>query len=200
MPGQRRGEVDGAGPLSAVETPYRFWNKRIQVNRFRPVAPARCDREGDADARALKLLCGAGRLRNATDAGIGNDTLHRQAAGVSEILGEQVGRGPGHAHRLLFQRLPNASPPAIDGRSNPNFRQRSTKPVYRRQRLHPLNTPHRHVPPRPRRLLTIHTSDSLASEESACAGWAPTLSPKGFGSYNRRSVLPRYRGLVGHNR
>ena len=72
------------------------------------------------------------RLGHAADARVGDDALHRRAAGVAEVLGNQLGHRLGHAHRLVFQRLADALAAAVDGRPDADLGKRSDETIFQR--------------------------------------------------------------------
>ena len=81
-------QIDGARPLGAVESPDRLGYVGIHIHGLRAVAPAGRDRERYPYPLAPELVRGLCGLGNATDTGVGNDALHRQAIGMTQAADE----------------------------------------------------------------------------------------------------------------
>ena len=108
--------------------------QRVHVHRLGAVAPAGRHGERDAHAFAGELLGGAGGLGHAADAGVGDHALDRQPVGWRRFCADELGDGLGHAHRLPFERFAHALAPAVDGRTDADFRQLTHQAVYQRNR------------------------------------------------------------------
>ena len=120
--GHGRREVDRAGALGAVEAPDRLDGQRVEVHRLAAVAPAGGYRQGRHDVFGGELLGHLGRLRAAADRRAADDALDRGAVGICKVLRDQLRRRVSHAHRLVFEALADAAPPAVDDRPDANFR------------------------------------------------------------------------------
>ncbi len=136
MGGEHRGQIDGAGPFGPVEAPNGLGDQRVHVHRFRAVAPARRDRDREADPRPGELVRGLGRLGHAADARVRDDALHGLAVGVAEVGREEAGYRLRQGHRLAFQRLPDAVAAAIDRGTDADPRE-----IWNGRRCHVLKPP-----------------------------------------------------------
>ena len=116
------GKVDRARPLRPVESPDGFRAERIHVHRFRAVAPARRDGDGEAHALALEEVRGLRRLNDPADTAGRNDALCGPPIRVSQVRADQFRRRAGHPHGLVLQRLADPAAPAIDRRSDADLR------------------------------------------------------------------------------
>ncbi len=127
--GQHRGQVDGAGPLRPVEPPHGLRDERVHVHRLGAVAPAGRDGDGNPDPFPAELLGATGGFRGAADRRVRDHHLDGEAAGVAQSFCEETRRGPGHAHRLLFERLADAAAATVDRRADPDLRQGAAQAV-----------------------------------------------------------------------
>jgi hypothetical protein len=59
---------------------------------------------------------------SATDAGVGDHAFDRRAVRIAQLRGEKRGHRHGLLHGAFFQRLTDAAKPAINGRTNADFR------------------------------------------------------------------------------
>ena len=117
-------EIDGAGTLSAVETPNGLRDRRVDVHRLGAVAPARRDGKRDANVVRGELVRALRGLKPAADRRICDDTFDRRAVGILEVVGDQLRGGFRHRHCLVFERLPNAAPAAVDDWANAHLGER----------------------------------------------------------------------------
>jgi len=117
--GEDCSQVDGPRALRAVQAPDGFGHEGIHVHRLRAVTPAGRDAQRDADALARELGRGHGRFGDASDACIGDHALYRKAVRVAQVLAEQPRCRARHAHRLLFQALPDSPLTGINHRPDP---------------------------------------------------------------------------------
>ncbi len=128
---QHGGQVHRSRPLGAVEAPHRLGQRRVHVHGLCPVAPARGDGEGNADAGAPEVLRTGGRLGCPADAGVRHHTLDRQPAGMAEIVADQGGDALRLPHRDLFERLAHPFAAAVDGGPDADPGERRAQPIGR---------------------------------------------------------------------
>ena len=88
------------------------------------IAPARRDGKRDADVVSGELVRALRGLEPAADRRVGNDTFDTRAVGILEVVGNQLRGGLGHRHRLVFERLPDTAPAAVDDRANAHLGER----------------------------------------------------------------------------
>ena len=112
--GERRGQVDRAGALGAVEAPDGVRHGAVHVDGLCAVAPAGGDAQRQADVLGLELRGGGLGLGRAADGGVGDDHLDGAAVGVAELGLVQRGDALGHVHRLVLEALADAAAPAVD--------------------------------------------------------------------------------------
>lgn len=93
----------------------------VHVHRLGAVAPARRNGDGGAHALALELLGTGGALANASNGGIGYDTLDGRSVAVAQVLADQFGYRFGEVHRLCLKTLAHAALTTVDGGANSNL-------------------------------------------------------------------------------
>ena len=120
--GQNSCQIDSTGTLGSVEAPHGLGPVRVHVHCFGSVAPARCNRDCGADTFTLEFFGACSRFGNATDCAVGNDTLHRCAVGISEIIGYKFCYCFGKIHGFLFQTLAYASLTPVNSGTDADFR------------------------------------------------------------------------------
>jgi hypothetical protein len=121
--GQHGRQVHRTRALGAVEAPDRLRAQGVHVHGLAAVAPAGGDGEGQAHVLAGKLVGAGGGLGDAADAGVGDHALDGSAGGVAQRGADQLGRGLGQGHGLLFERLAHAAQAAVDGGADTDPRQ-----------------------------------------------------------------------------
>ena len=108
-------EIDGAGPVGAVEAPDGLTVERVHVHGLGAVAPAGSHGQGDGRLPRGRTSRAGGRLGDAADAAVSDDAFDRGAGGVADASGDELGRGLGHGHRRRLERLAHALPPSMVG-------------------------------------------------------------------------------------
>jgi hypothetical protein len=122
--GQHGREVHRTRALGAVEAPDRLRAQGVHVHGLAAVAPAGRDGERVTPTFSRrKLVSAGGGLGDAADAGVGDHALDGSAGGVAQRGADQLGRGLGQGHGLLFERLAHAAQAAVDGGADTDPRQ-----------------------------------------------------------------------------
>ena len=83
MGSQHGSQIDGARPLRAVESPDPLDRQRIHIHRFRSIAPARRDGQGNIHAFSAELIRTGRCLSHPSDGGVRDHHLYRLSVGIA---------------------------------------------------------------------------------------------------------------------
>ena len=119
---QHSRQINSAGTFRSVEPPDRLDGVGIHVHGFGTITPAGGYGQSNRHVLQFEFVGTCGGFRHTADRGVGNDAFNGLAVGVTQIFGNQFGGGFRHSHGLIFQRLTDAFPAAVDSGTNTNLR------------------------------------------------------------------------------
>ena len=115
------GKIYGAGTLCSVKAPHGLNGFRIQIHRFRAVAPAGCDGKGCNNPLSAERFRATRGFFSTADGAGSDDTANRCAVGIADVLLDEFFCCICHIHGLRFQTFSHAAPAAVDYGPNTNF-------------------------------------------------------------------------------
>ena len=126
--GKHCGKVHRAGPLRTIESPDGLGYQWIHVHGLRAIAPARSNRNGDADTLSSEFSRGGGGLRHAANRGVRNHALNGSTIRMTERFRDQLRDRLRLPHGLIFQGFAYAAQATVNRGSNADARESPRPP------------------------------------------------------------------------